>query len=147
MKWCQIRPPTPYCYLPYELYPSCLNIAVIIPFDQLLHVGQLCSDAQASCDHVWDWSWQLRDCELHRLGHIDRIVASLCRKGKCALLSLHKDWLTKHTSYMRSHQELSALADWSGLTVVPPLYALHPHDIYAAGSLLKKLLHEKKNSE
>ena len=65
---------------------------------------------------VWDWSWQLRDCELHRLGHIDRIVASLHRKKKCVLLSLHKGWLTKHTNYTRSCKGLPALVDWSGLT-------------------------------
>ena len=96
---------------------------------------------------LWDWSWQLCDCKLHKLRHIDRIVASFCRKKKCALLSLCKDWLTKHTSYARSHQELSVLADWSELTVAFSLYTLCFCDIYAAGSLLKKFLCEKKNSE
>ena len=96
---------------------------------------------------MWDWSWQLCDCELHRLKHIDRIVTSLCRKKKCALLSLHKDWLIKHTNYARSCKELSALINQSELTVVFSLYALHSCDIYAADSLLKKLLCEKKNSE
>ena len=67
---------------------------------------------------LWDWSWQLCDCELHRLRCIDRIVTSLHRKKKCALLSLHKDWLTKHTSYARSCKELPALVDWSELTFI-----------------------------
>ena len=96
---------------------------------------------------LWDWSWQLHDCELHRLRYINRIVASLCRKRKCALLSLHEDWLTKHTNYMRSCKELSVFMNWSELTVVSLLYASHSCDIYAADSLLKKLLCEKKNSE
>ena len=60
---------------------------------------------------MWNWSWQLHDCELHKLRCIDRIVTSLYRKKKCALLFLCKDWLTKHTSYARSHKELSALTD------------------------------------
>ena len=96
---------------------------------------------------MWDWSWQLCDCELHRLGCIDRIVANLHRKKKCALLSLHKDWLTKHTNYTRSCKELSALINQNELTVASSLYMLHFHDIYVADSLLKKLLCEKKNSE
>ena len=96
---------------------------------------------------MWDWSWQLCDCKLYRLKHIDRIVASLCRKKKCTLLFLCKDWLTKHTNYARFCEELSALMNWSELTVVLSLYTSHSHDIYAAGSLLKKLLYKKKNSE
>ena len=96
---------------------------------------------------LWDWSWQLCDCELHRLGHIDRIVTNLHRKKKCALLFLCKDWLTKHTNYTRSCKELPALVNWSELTVIFSLYVLHSCGIYAAGSLLKKLLYKKKNSE
>ena len=65
---------------------------------------------------LWDWSWQLYNCELYRLRYIDKIVTSLCRKRKCALLFLHKDWLTKHTSYARFHKGLSVFADQSGLT-------------------------------
>ena len=105
------------------------------------------TDADVESVKMWDWSWQLHDCELHRLKYIDRIVTSLHRKKKCALLSLCKDWLTKHTSYTQSCKELSVLADWSELTVVFSLYVSHSHDIYAAGSLLKKLLCKKKNSE
>ena len=96
---------------------------------------------------LWDWSWQLHNCELHRLRCIDRIVASLHRKKKCALLFLCKNWLTKHTNYTKSCEELSVLADWSEFTVVFLLYALHSHDIYAADFLLKKFLYKKKNSE
>ena len=96
---------------------------------------------------LWDWSWQLCDCELCRLRCIDRIVTNFCRKKKCALLFLHKDWLTKHTSYTRSHKELSVLVNQSELTVIFSLYVLHSCDIYAADSLLKKLLCKKKNSE
>ena len=96
---------------------------------------------------LWDWFWQLHNCELHRLKYIDRIVASLHRKRKCALLFFCKDWLTKCTHYTRSCKELPAFTDQSEFTVILFLYVLHSCDIYAADSLLKKLLCEKKNSE